>query len=301
METNENAAWVAERLATLRPDWEANPSRASVLLKERMEIQPRSRRWVFAMAATTAVVAFALVLPEGRLKAQELWYRFIVKSFSVVRLDLSNAPLRASIETNGPTREVPDLQAAAAYAGFASVVPAGALLGKTVVTGPIHVKQVVDVAALRGALEKVGAHDVRVPDEWSGVTIRMEVGPMVISEIQGDAQIIQAKPFELQVPPGFPLAGFSEAVFRSLGVPAWKATLMANQFAKNPAWLLDVPEDEAVELEEVRIGDGTGLLIVDPSEEKAERATLLFSAKGRIFAVSSASKERSLQLARTIE
>jgi hypothetical protein len=301
MEMNEKDTWVSGKLAVLRPEWEAKPSRAAVLLKERLEARPRFKGWVIAMAASTAMVALALALPEGRLKAEEIWQRFFMKSFAVVRLELSNAPFRASIESNGMTREFQSLVEAASFAGFEPEAPAGIAFGKSVVTGPIKVKQVVDVPALRQALERVGAHDLKVPGEWSGVTIRMEVGPMVISEVEGDAQIIQAKPFELQLPSGFPLARFSEAVFRSLGVPAWKAALMANQFAKNPAWLLDVPEDEAVELEEVRIGDGTGLLLVDPSEEKAERATLLFSAKGKIFAVSSASKERSLQLARRIE
>jgi len=301
METNENGAWVAEKLAALQPEWEPRPGRAQAMLRERLVEAPRARRLVLALAASAGLAAFVLALPEGRLKAQELWNRFVVRDFAVVRLDLSKAPFQASIQTNGMTRTVQNLEEAAQYAGFAPALPAGFEAGLTVVTGPISVSQIVDLPKLRSALQASGAMDLRVPDEWEGAAIRMELGPLVITEIKGDSQVIQARPFELRVPPGFRLAQFSEAVFRSLGVPAWQASLMGNKFARNPAWLLDIPEDEAVNVEEVRIGESGGLLVEDPTEEAASRVTILFNTKDRIFAVSSPSRARSLQLARELE
>ena len=74
---------------------------------------------------------------------------------------------------------------------------------------------------------------------------------------------------------------------------------MGEKFAANPAWLLDVPEGEAVRVEEVKLrANSSGLLVEElDNQTGVSRATILFSTADRIFAVSSDSRGRSLQIA----
>jgi hypothetical protein len=303
MKINERDVWVAEKLEAVRPEWRPDVGRARALLARGDFARGRGHGWAWVAATAACLVAMAIAMPEGRLMAQSLWYRFVVRSFAVVRLDLSRVPLESSISSNGAARSVNGMEEAAQLAGFQPLSLAECGPGQSVVTGPMHVTQVVRVAALREALRKVGALDVDVPDAWEGLELHMDLGPMVITEYRGDAQVIQSRPIALHVPSGLPFERFAEAAFRSAGVAAWQASLMASKFARNPAWLLDVPEGEAVVVEEVAIGASQGLLVEDPKEDKGSRVAVMFGTygtKARIFAVSSDSRELSLRLARSI-
>jgi hypothetical protein len=196
------------------------------------------------------------------------------------------------------------VEEAEARAGFRPVFPPRELVGdapaRVMVTGPMTARQTVDVVALREALAKVGAHDVDVPEVWQGVTLRLEMAPMVIAGYADEVQVIQSKPFAFETPAGFPLAKFAEAAFRCAGVPAGPARAMAEKYAANPAWLLDVPEDEVAQVEEILMGARSGLLVEEPVETGGWRVTVLFGTAERVFAVVSNSRGRSLAIANSL-
>jgi len=55
---------------------------------------------------------------------------------------------------------------------------------------------------------------------------------------------------------------------------SWEAEIMGRQFAAHPSWLLNIPPDETVNIQEVRLRGRSALLIEDPGENgKGERAT----------------------------
>jgi hypothetical protein len=302
MEINERDAWVAEKLEAVRPEWRPDLGRARALLARGEAAPEKSHAWRWVAVCSAGVLTIALALPGGLVKAQELWQRVMLRSFSVVRLDLSKVPLEVSVTSNGATREVTGMEEAARLAGFQPLLPEAQSARRTVVTGPMSVTQVVRVGPLRAALRKAGAYDVEVPDSWEGLELRMDLAPLVITEYMGDAQIIQSRPVGFRFPATIEFERFAAAVFRGAGVQAWQASLMARKFALNPAWLLDVPEDEAVIVEEIAVGRESGLLVEDPKEEGGSRVTVMFGAisgtRDRIFAVSSDSRETSLRLAR---
>ncbi len=300
MEINERDVWVAEKLEAVRPEWQPDVGRARAWLVRGDSARGRGHGWAWAAATAACLVAMAIALPDGRLMAQELWYRFVLRSFAVVRLDLSRVPLEASVSSNVVTRSVGSIEEAAQVAGFQPLWLTEYGPGKSVVTGPMQFTQVIRVAELREALGKAGATDVQVPDAWEGLQLRVDLGPMVITEYRGDAQVIESRPMALHLPAGLPLERFAEAVFRSAGVAAWQASLMASKFARNPAWLLDVPEEEAVVVEEVAVGAAQGLLLEDPKEDKGARVTVMFGTQERVFAAISDSRELSLRLARSL-
>ena len=118
METNHEDRWVANRLATIEPQWSPNLARGRELLDARMAARRRSWTWMATTAATAAVCIAVLALPATRALAQELWYRFVLNRVDVVRLDLSKLPLQMQVTTNGVEQRVQNVDEAERKAGF---------------------------------------------------------------------------------------------------------------------------------------------------------------------------------------
>ena len=301
METNHEDRWAAGRLAAIDPQWRPNLAHGRELLEARLTERRRSWTWMAAAAAAAAVCLAALVLPGTRAVAQGFWYRLVLNRADAVRVDLSKLPLRMQVTTNGLEEGVQNVDEAERKAGFKPYLPASGMLDGNPgisVTGPIAVEQTIHVRDIESALRKVGASDVQVPAEWEGMQLRAGIGPMVAANYPDDVQILQARPFELSVPSGFVLERFAEVAFRSIGVPSWEARAMARKFAAHPAWLLDIPADEVVNIQEVALPSGPALLIEDFDEKGAvERATIIRGASERIYSVSSRNREVSLKIA----
>jgi hypothetical protein len=300
METNNEDRWVAERVAALEPQWSPDFAHGRKLLDAGLakRIQPWS--WVAATAATALCVVL-LALPQTRAIGQQLWYRLFLNRVDVIRVDLSDLPLHFRVTANGVQETIQDPDDAERKAGFRPYLPsAGVSQTKPALMtiGLIAVEQTINVRDIEIALHKVGANDVRVPPEWEGTQLRMEIGPMVAASYPEEVTILQARPIELSIPSGFPLERFTEVAFRSIGVSAWEARTLAKKFVANPAWLLDSPADEVVNLQEVSLRAGSALLIEDFDEKgDLERVTVLRSTSERVYCVSAKSRDLSLKFA----
>lgn len=96
-------------------------------------------------------------------------------------------------------------------------------------------------------------------------------------------------------PPGLPLERFAEVAFRSAGAPTWEARALAQRFAANPAWLLDIPDEEVVNVQEAPLRTGHALLIEHLDRQaRVEKATVIHSSGERTYVVRA--KERQLGL-----
>jgi hypothetical protein len=240
------------------------------------------------------------VLPGARALAQQLWDRFILNDVDVVRLDLSKLPLHMRVTTNGLEQAVNDADDAERIAGFRPHLPVAAVIGASpeiTVSGPIALQQTIDVPEIESALRRIGAGDVRVRAEWEGMQLRAQVGPIVAANYPGNVQILQTRPIEFFVPSGFSLQEFIDVAFRSIGVSSWEARALAQKFRANPAWLLDIPVDEKVNIREVVLQAGPGLLIEHFDDTGVvERATVIRSASDRIYAVSAAKGDLGIKI-----
>src|ERR1035437_151790 len=301
MENNHEDRWVANRLATIEPQWSPNLARGRELLDARLAGRRHSWTWMAAAAATAAVCVAMLSFPGTRALAQELWFRFVLNRVDVVRLDLSKLPLHMQVTTNGLEQSVQNMDEAERKAGFRPYLPSPGVLDANpgiTVSGPISVEQTIHVRDIESALGKVGANDVLVPAEWEGVQLRSEIGPMVAANYPDNIHILQARPIELSVPSGFALEHFAEVAFRSVGVSLWEARAMAQKFAAHPAWLLDIPPDAVVNVQEVALRAGPALLIECVDEKSAvKRATVVRSTSERMYSVSSGNRELSMKIA----
>jgi hypothetical protein len=205
------------------------------------------------------------------------------------------------VTTNGLEQSVQDIEEAERKTGFRLYLPSLSFLltnpGITI-TGPISVEQIVHVRDIESSLVKVGVSDVQVPAEWERIQLRTRIGPMVELNYPDRVHILQARPFELSVPSGFPLEHFAEVAFRSIGVSSWEARAMAQRFAANPAWLLDLPPDAVVNIQEVSLRAGPAMLIEEVDNRRAVRqVTVVRSTSERMYSVSSANRELSMKIA----
>ena len=169
------------------------------------------------------------------------------------------------------------------------------------ITGPISVEQTIHIRDLESALARVGANDAEVPAEWEGARLRIEIGPMVAANYPDNVHILQARPIEFSVPSGFALEHFAELAFRSIGVSSWESRAMAQKFAAHPSWLLDIPPDAVVNVQEVALGAGPALLIEDFDQKGAlKQATVVRNTSERMYSVSSRNRELSTKIANAL-
>jgi hypothetical protein len=303
MKTNPEDSWFIKQLATIEPQWSPNLARGRKLLDARLAGRRHSWNWMATAAATAAVCVAVLALPGTRALAQELWYRFILNRVDVVRLDLSQLPLRMQVTTNGLEQSVQNVDEAGRKTGFKPYLPSPGVLfanPSITVTGPISIEQTIHVRDIESALGKVGASDVQVPAEWEGVQLRIKIGPVVVANYPDNVHILQARPIELSVPSGFALEHFAEVAFRSIGVSLWEARALAQKFAAHPAWLLDIQPDAVVNVQEVALRTGPALLIEDFDEKGTLRATVVCSTTERMYSVSSRNRELSIKIANAL-
>jgi hypothetical protein len=301
METNHEDRWVANRLATLEPHWSPNLVRGLGLLESKLEKPHRSLTWIAVAVASAAVCVAMLALPATKALAQELWYRFVLRRVDVVQLDLSKLPLQMQVTTNGLEQSVQDMEEAERKSGFRPYLPLPGVRHTNpgiIISGPISVEQTIHVRDIESALVKVGASDVQVPLEWEGIQLHTQIGPTVELNYSDGVHIVQTRPIELSVPSGFPLEQFAEVAFRSIGVSSWEARAMAQRFAADPAWLLDLPPNAVVNLQEVSLQAGPALLIKEVDGQGAvKRVTVVFSTSERMYSVSSGNWELSMKIA----
>lgn len=300
MEINSESRWVAERLARTEVAWSPRLGRGLALLEERRRPSKSMAGWL-AVAATAGVLLLVAALPASRVMAQELWYRVMMHRISMVQIDLSQLALDSSMSMNGNLVAVSNAQEAEAKAGFRPLLPEMGGPAQLHVISPAVMRQTIRVKPLEAALQRAGATDVAVPQEWEGIAVSAEFGATVMASYPGEVQLLQLLPIALKMPNGFPLARFVETMMRSVGMGWWDARLFADKFARNPELLIAVDRDEKVKLSEIPLPGGAAVLFEDQDEhEKAERFTIVLGTPGRLYVVTAPTREAGLQLAKQL-
>ncbi len=249
-------------MAELDPGWKPDLARGRRLLDAGLIKHKRSWAWP-VLATAAAVCATVVALPQTRVLAQQLWVHYILNRIDVVRLDLSDLPLRAEVTGSGPPQTARDLDDAERKAGFRPYLPEPGVLPPNpsiTVIGAMLAEQTIHVAELQAALNKAGASGVAVPASWEGVQLRAHIGPMVNLAYPDEVGILEARPIELSIPAGFSLQYFAELAFRSLGQSVREARSLAQKFVTNPAWMMGIPADEVANVEQVALAKGPAML-----------------------------------------
>jgi hypothetical protein len=268
-DVNENR-WVDDRLATLNTTAESQPDivRARAKLRERQSAPaPPSRALWFGMAAAACLIFLAL--PWPRAMAQELWNRLLLGRVAVVQVDsegVSDEVTAMFIMEPGTFDQAPvaDVAEAERIAGFRPALPPAGILKGTPALAVVHrvtlATKPLKTSDMKRALASAGAADIAVPNDWEGLILTAEAGPVVVAAYD-DIEIMQSAAFRMNTPPGFEFGRFMEMAFRVFGRSALEAKMLGAKFAANPALVVHFPEREPVR--DVALRAGHGILVGD--------------------------------------
>jgi len=283
---------VDDRLRSLEPGPEFEPdlNAARARLRERQLASKRSARRVSRLAVLAAVGVATLALPWTRAFAQRLWDSLTVSRIEIVQISGRDLPpeVAAMFTFEDAGRQEPLQMAsvtdASRAAGFMPALPAPTVLrGKprlAVVLTESLSSRPVDVPRLRAAVRLAGFADVTVPDAWDTGRLTVEGGPAIVASYdEASVEVIQARPFRMNVPPAIPLEDFMQLGFRLFGRDQKAARALAREIVANPAVVFHFPEHHRVR--EVRLAAGRGIVVGDE-----EGICFFWSTPDRLFIVS---------------
>ncbi len=226
---------------------------------------------------------------RSRSLAQQSQNQFPLKRFEVIRVnpaDIDRLPpsLRPIFVDPVPDAEpVDSLDEAAKRAGFGPRLPKSAAMPQLGVIDPVRQQAQINVGDLTAALRDAKAGNVAVPPAWDGVVIGVEQMPGVLADY-GKFFIAQAPPLTLNAPAGFPLDQLLETLFRVVGMNAAEARNLRQKFAANPAAFFPIPTRYEMDIREIRLTSGSGLLL--QNGDRIGELALMWSSGDRSYFLS---------------
>lgn len=270
----------------------------------------RFLRWG-SIAASIAVVGFALSLPSVRAGAEAFLDLFRVVNFAPITFDAEGLRERLGqldLDEFDPTALVGGqprvITAPDGPVAYATVEEAGEAAG-------IHVREPawMPVGWSRSAIEVVGEYaaegtastdilellmvqlgitDLTVPAGLDGATFSVSVPPLVHTRYEGSdaaVEMLQARTPEVSFPAGVDLASLAEIGLRIIGLDRDEAYRLAWTIDWRTTLIVPVPVAEAT-FENVHVGGSDALLI--RNRQGQHETVLLWSADNEVFALSTA-------------
>jgi hypothetical protein len=312
---NELREWVMEQTACLSPPAGWRPDSSAALQRFHVRTKtdrPRAiwGRWLIP-AAAVALVGVFLMLPAGRMVAQQLWQFLTVRRVAFVRVN----PWPEGVPSPGvkligvPIPPIParDVSEAAWRVNYSPRLPRPGVLSdapRLSTTFSLAAGTVVNAADLELALRKAGVSDQIVPRQWDGARLTLHTSAVVIAEWP-DVVLVQSLPLTLTVPSGFDFPAFSALVLRVLGVGPEEARRLAERAGTSPAWLAPLERDMEGRgtLEEIALNSGPATLLQEVQEDGAmKRITIVWSVPDRVYLLSGKlSRELAIAIAGAVQ
>ena len=212
--------------------------------------------------------------------------RYPLQRFEVIRTDpegirrLPESVRRIFADPVPDGEPVDSLDEAAKRAGFAPRMLKSPTVVQWVVTDPVNEEAKISVAELMSALREAKITNVSVPEAWNNVIVNLQQSAGVLADY-GDFLIAQAAPLTMNAPVGFSLPQFLEVLFRVLGLNASDAGALRQKFAANPSAFFPIPTRYDMDIRQVPLASGTGLLL--QNADKGGELAFMWSAADRSY------------------
>jgi hypothetical protein len=219
---------------------------------------------------------------------------FELKRFEVIRVNpdaLQRVPRSMRFIFSDPLPDgerVNNVEEATKRAGFSPRLISGKTPARVFVTNGVNEEAKISVDELKAALRDAKVDNVTVPADWEGKVISLQQRPGILADY-GDFYVAQAAPSALRVPAGFPLVQFMEVLFRLLGLNATEARTLRDQFAANAAAFMPIPPRFDMEIRQVPMASGSGLLL--QNAEKGGELAFMWSTGDRSYFLTGAVTE----------
>lgn len=309
--------WVVKQTAYLDPPagWRSDSAAALTRFHARMETdRPRAASWAWlAWAAAAALVgAVILLLPAGRVVAQQLWQFLTVRQVAFIRVNpWPEGVPSPQVKLMGlPIPPIParDMDEAGRRVHYDPRLPYRVLSGtpRLSTTFSLSAGTVVKAADLELALRKAGVTDQTVPSRWDGAQLALHTSAIVIAEWP-DIVLVQSLPLTLTAPPGFDFAAFSALILRVVGVGPDEAQRLAQRMGTVPPWLAPISSElsDAMRgtIQEIDLNTGPATLLQETGDDGAvKRITVVWSVPDRVYLLSGKlSRELAIATANAVQ
>jgi hypothetical protein len=213
-----------------------------------------------------------------------------LKRFDVIRVDsdgITKVPPALRNMFEGPVqnlaRPVDNVEEAARRLGFTPRLPASKKPMELFITDAVRDDSKISVAELTEGLRQAKITDTSVPQAWNGVTVQLQQAPGLIADY-GEFFIAQSPPMTLSAPDVLPLDQLLEVVFRLAGISSADARTLRQKFAASPALYFPIPPRYEMDIREVRLNSGSGLLL--QNADKGGELAFMWSTEDRSFFLS---------------
>jgi hypothetical protein len=175
---------------------------------------------------------------------------------------------------------VDNLEEATKRVGFTPRLISGKTPERLFITEPVQQVAKINVMALTASLREAHVQNVNVPALWDGVFIRLEQRPGILADY-GDFVLAQAAPSTLLAPADFSISQFFEVLFRAMGINATEARSLREKFAANPAVFFPIATRYDMDIRQVSMTSGTGLLL--QNADKGGELAFMWSTGDRSY------------------
>jgi hypothetical protein len=194
---------------------------------------------------------------------------------------------------------VDSVEEATKRVGFTPRLISGKKPERLFITEPVRQEAKVNVAALTTALREAQVQNVNVPESWDGVFIRLEQRPGVLVDY-GDFVLAQAAPSTILAPADFPVSQFFEVLFRAMGINATEARSLREKFAANPAAFFPIATRYDMDIRQVPMTSGTGLLLQN-ADKGGELAFMWSSGDRSYFLTGLVTEDQAIAIGKSIQ
>lgn len=212
-----------------------------------------------------------------------------LKRFEVIRIDpagFNRLPPSMRPFFAGPipdrARPVASIEEAGRQLAFVPRLPMRKM-PELLITDPVRGQATIAVADLIQALQQSKIEDMSVPQVWNGVTVGLQQGAGLIADY-GEFFIAQAPPMTLDAPAGFALDQLFEVLFRIAGINLADARNVRRKFAADPAVYFPIPPRYDMDIREVQLASGSGLLL--QNADKGGELAFMWSTTDRSYFLS---------------
>ena len=308
--------WVVKRIAYLDPPtgWRPNSDAALMRFHARMDADSRRavwRRWPAWAVAAALIVAVILLLPAGRVVAQQIWQFLTVRQVAFIRVNPwpegVPSPQVKLIGTPIPPLPARDVDEVRWRVHYDPRLPHSGILSgspRLSTTFSLSAGTVVKAADLELALRKVGVADQTVPPQWDGAQLALHTSAIVIAEWP-EVVLAQSLPLTMTAPPGFDFSAFSALVLRVLGIGPDEGQRLAQRMGTVPPWLAPIAPNfkEGATIEEIVLNSGPATLLQEIGDNGAvRRTTLVWSVPDRVYLLSGKlSRELAIATANAVQ
>jgi hypothetical protein len=228
-----------------------------------------------------------------------------LKRFEVVRVDQAGierlpASLRSIFADPAPGAEpVASQDEAASRIGLTPKLPKSTVKPEFGIMDSINGEATISVAELKTSLEKSNAADIAVPKEWDGVVVKIQQAPGILADY-GNFFLTQAPPLTLTAPGGFPVDRFIEVILRIMGINAKDASTIREKFAANPAAFFPIGTRFDMDIHEVRLTSGSGVLLQN-GDKVGELALAWSNADRSYFITGQLTEAQAIEIANSLQ